>query len=40
MVNQILINAEDRMGFQQNMERLSFGETAFFTFDLCEANIW
>ena len=29
MVNQILINAEDRMGFQQNMERLSLEETAF-----------
>ena len=26
MVNQILINAEDKMGFQQNMERLSFEE--------------
>ena len=29
MVNQILINAGDRIGFQQNMERLSFEETAF-----------
>ena len=40
MVNQILINAEDRMGFQQNMERLSFEETAFFHLhSTCEADI-
>ena len=32
MVNQILINAEDRIGFQQSMERLSFEETAFFIY--------
>ena len=31
MVNQILINAGDRIGFQQNMEKLSFEETAFFS---------
>ena len=29
MLNQILINAEDRIGFQQSMKRLSFEETAF-----------
>ena len=29
MVNQILISAEDRIGFQQNMKKLSFEKTAF-----------
>ena len=29
MANLILINAEDGVGFPQNMERLSFEETAF-----------
>ena len=32
MVNQILTNAEERIGFQQSMERLSFEETDFFPF--------
>ena len=42
MVNQILINAGDMIGFQQNMEKLSFEETAFFHLhssreaDICE----
>ena len=41
MVNQLLIEAEDRMGFQQNMERLSFEETAFFHLQsTCGADIW
>ena len=31
MVNQIMISAEDRIGFQQNMERLSFEEAFFFS---------
>ena len=40
MMNQILINAEDRMGFQQNMERLSFEQTAFFHLhSTCEADL-
>ena len=37
MVNQIQINAEDRIGYQQSMERLPFEETAFFSFTF---NLW
>ena len=41
MMNQMLINAEDRIGFQQNMERLSFEETVFsHSHSTCEADIW
>ena len=40
MVNQILINAEGRIGFQQSIERLAFEETAFFHLhSTCEADI-
>ena len=37
MVNQILINAEDRIGYKRSMERLSFQETAFLSFTF---NLW
>ena len=39
--NKILINAEDRIRYQQSMERLSFEETTFFHLpSTCDADIW